>query len=165
MNWTNMFVPLFGGILLATGCSPRCPRAGCDALTMPAADSNRSAVAGAIASETDTVENGCQECSFVSASLAFWKTSSLITDASAARAVVAASMPLASIRADGRYMQPLDPGTYLVCRQSECASIEVVASRTTTVHLRLIFGPLQFVVFDPGTKTARTAPTLDVGVY
>lgn len=165
MKWKNVFAPFFGGVLFSVGCSPSCPRAGCDALATAVADTRHSAVAGVIASETDTVENGCQECSFGSARLAFWKTASTITDSSAARTVVVTSLPLAFIQVDGRYEQPLDPGSYLVCRQSDCASIEVVAGRTTTVHVKLLFGPVQFVVFDAGSNAARTAPTLEVGSY
>lgn len=80
MNWTNVFAPFFGGVLLAAGCSSSCPRAGCDALTTAAADTSHSAVAGVIASETDTEKNGCQECSFGSAQLAFWKTAAIVND-------------------------------------------------------------------------------------
>jgi hypothetical protein len=161
---TIAFVSLVGGLALLGGCSSSCPRAGCDALKSPATDSGKSAIAGAVASESDVVANGCQECSFSSTQLRIWKTSSAVTDVATAQNVMGASAPVATVHADGHYEQPLDPGFYLVCSTPDCASVEVVADHVTTLHLNLISGPVQFTTFAAGSNAARSIAPLEVGL-
>ena len=157
-----LLITLGAGLALTTGCSP-CDRAGCDALGSPARDNGASAVAGVVAYQTDVVANGCQECGFSSTMLSFWKTPALVTDARSAMAIVAGA-PTATLQADKRYQQPLDAGSYLVCVRAYCAGVDGLPYHVTTVHVKMGFGPAQFVVFDPGTRNARSATTLEVGL-
>ena len=151
------------GLAVLPACSP-CNRSGCEATAGPAADTGHSAIAGAVAAESDVVGNGCQECGFSSATLAIWKTSAPIADSASAMAVVNAGAATATVQADGRYSQALDPGSYLVCRRPDCVSVDVAADHVTTVHVRLINGPAQFIVFDAQARAPRDAATLEVGL-
>jgi hypothetical protein len=150
---------LCGVLLFSTACST-CPRTGCDALSSPAGGS-QSAIAGVIATESDEVTNGCQDCPFGSTQLALWKTSSAVADEASAQAVVV-SAPTVSFRAEGRYRELVDPGEYLVCSSPYCAAIRVDADRVTTVNVKLIYGPAQFSIFDPGATSARSASVFEV---
>jgi hypothetical protein len=148
-------------VLLISAACANCPRTGCDALSSPAGGSG-TGIAGAIASESDVVGNGCQDCPFGSTQLTVWKTSSPIPDEATARAIVGASGPTVSFHADGRYEQLLDPGDYLLCSNPYCTAIQVDPDQVTTVHVKLINGPAQFIIFDPGTTTARSASVFEV---
>ena len=66
-RWLPSVVALAVVALLAS-CTP-CNREGCDAMASAAAQSGHSAIAGIVASESDTVGNGCQECRFGVAAL------------------------------------------------------------------------------------------------
>jgi hypothetical protein len=148
-------------------CTP-CNRSGCDALGAPAADDHTSSIAGVVASESDVVSNGCQECPFAAMALSVWNASGSVADASSAKAIIQAGPAAAQIHADGRYRQALDPGDYLLCAsvgsyESACVSVEVVAGHVTPVNLRLLFGPFQFTVFDPVTRAPLSTNTLYPG--
>ena len=157
-----LLITLGIGLAPTAGCAP-CDQAGCDALGSPARDTGASAVAGMIAYQTDVVANGCQECGFSSTMLSFWKTPALVTDTPSAMAIVAGP-PTATLQADKRYQQLLDPGSYLVCVRAYCAGVDVLPDHVTTVHVKMGFGPAQFVVFDPGTRNSRSAARLEVGL-
>ena len=81
----------------------------------------------------------------------------------AAKGVVEASQPSATVQADSRYSQSLDPGNYLMCVRPYCINVVVVQSKVTTVHVRQIFGPTRFIVFDSASRTPREPAVFDVG--
>ncbi len=139
-----------------------CNRAGCDATAGPVADTGQASIAGVVASESDAIGNGCQACPLGTATLAIWKTSGPVTDDTGAQAIVDASAATVTIQADQRYAQALDPGSYLICQRPYCVSIDVAAGHVTTVHIKEIFGPTQFIVFDAQSKSPRTATTLEI---
>ena len=149
------------GLAAVPACSP-CNRTGCDATSGPVADTGQAAIAGVVASESDAVGNGCQECPLGTATLAIWKTSGPVTDDAGAQAVVNASAATVSVQADQRYAQALDPGSYLVCQRPDCVSVDVVAAHVTTVHIKQILGPTQFIVFDAQSKSPRATTTLEI---
>jgi hypothetical protein len=124
----------------------------------------RSGVAGAIAGLSDVVANGCQECGFTMAALAFWSTDSLVVDAANAKTIVNGTPPTATLDANARYQQDLAAGHYLVCRRPGCVAVDVAAGHITTVHVALPNGPPHFIVFDPSTKTLLETDDLDVGL-
>ena len=145
-----------------------CNRSGCDSLGTPAADDHQSAIAGVIASESDLVGNGCQECPFASMSLAIWAVPGPVTDATGAKATIQAGPATVALKADGRYRQALDPGSYMLCAapsgyESACVSVDVVAGHVTPVNLKLLYGPFQFIVFDPLTRAQVTTNTIHPG--
>jgi hypothetical protein len=148
-------------------CNP-CNRDGCDAVDKPAADSGKSAIAGVVVSESDVVSNGCQDCPFASAPLAVWAAPAPVTDVESARAIVHAGPAAATLDAEGRYQQALDPGSYLLCAfpstyNAACVSVSVIAGHVTPVNLKLLDGPFRFVVFDPQTRAQVSATTLQPG--
>jgi hypothetical protein len=73
------------------------------------------------------------------------------------------SPPDATVHADGRYEQSLDPGTYLVCNRPDCASIQVESGHVASLHVKTLFGPTQFIVFDQHQGAQRVADKLEVG--
>jgi hypothetical protein len=148
-------------------CTP-CNRSGCDAIRSPAADNGESAIAGAIASESDVIGNGCQECPYASATFSIWAVAAPVTDAASAKAVIQAAPALATFQADGHYRHTVDPGSYLLCDspssyEAACVSVHVVAGHVTPVNLKLLFGPFQFIVFDPQTRAPITTATIHPG--
>jgi hypothetical protein len=166
MTWRQLPLLVLAGavsvaLLGAPGCT-LCDRSGCDALGTPASDEGQSAIAGVLAGESDSVGNGCQECAFASATLSIWAAPAPIGDSASANTLANGAPPDVTIQADRSYRQALDPGSYLLCRRPDCVSVTVVAGHVTPVNLKLIFGPTQFVVFDPQTRAQVTAPTLEV---
>jgi len=148
-------------------CKP-CNRSGCDVLDLPAADNGTSAIAGVVASESDVIANGCQECPFASATLAVWAASAPVTDAASAKAIVQAGPAAFTLQADGRFQQALDPGSYLLCADPSshnfaCVSLAVVAGHVTPVNLKLVYGPFRFIVFDPQTRALVSSTTVYPG--
>ena len=146
-----------------------CNRSGCDALGTPAPDDHASALAGVIASESDVMENDCQECPFASMALSIWTAAGPVTDVASAKAIIQAAPAAVTLQADGRYRQALDPGSYVLCagpagHSSACIGVDVVAGHVTPVNLRLVYGPFQFIVFDPLTRVQVTAHTIYPGV-
>jgi hypothetical protein len=156
-------IALVLGLAAVPACSV-CDRAGCDATGDPIADTGHTALAGVVASESDVIGNGCQTCTFGTANLAIWRTSGPVADNASARAVVGASAPTVSLKAEQRYVLTLDSGSYLVCQVPDCVSVDVVPGHVTTVHIKEINGPTQFIVFDAQARAARTAATLEIGL-
>jgi hypothetical protein len=151
--------------LFALPACNKCNRSGCDALGAPAADDHTSSIAGIVAGESDVILDDCQECPFDSMAFSIWTASGSVADASSAKAIIQAGPPAAKTQADGRYRQALDPGSYLLCAsvgsyQSACVSVEVVAGHVTPVNLKLVYGPFQFIVFDPLTRAPVSTNTL-----
>jgi hypothetical protein len=130
-----------------------CDRDGCDALSTRAGQATgQTRVAGVVASESDVVGNGCQECGFAEAQVRAWPRSTEVTSEEDARPV-AMGAPAASGSAgkDGRYSLALEAGEYLVCFNLSCFNADVVAGRTTTINVRLINGVSSGYVGSPDT--------------
>jgi hypothetical protein len=160
------FLGLVSSFALAA-CTP-CNRSGCDAIRNPAADNGESAIAGSVASESDVVANGCQECPYAGATFSIWAVTAPVTDAASAKAIIKASPALITFQADGRYRQSMEPGSYLLCAsptgyQPACVGIDVVAGHVTPVNLKLLFGPSQLIVFDPRTRAPVATATIYPG--
>jgi len=127
-------------------------------------DDGRTGIAGVVAIESDVITNGCVECGFGAATLAIWKADSPVADAQAAKAVVAGSQPTRTVAAGSSYRQQLDPGHYLVRTSSEAVAVEVIDGHLTTLHVLVVFGPPQFILFDPRTKARQAATSFEVGL-
>lgn len=145
-----------------------CNRSGCDSLGTPAPDDHQSAIAGVIASESDTVENDCHACPFSSSALSIWTAPGPVTDVASAKAIIQAAPATVTFQANGRYRQALDPGSYLLCapRSSNlwaCVSVDVVVGHVTPVNLELLPASFQFIVFDPLTHTPLNATAIYPG--
>jgi len=115
-----------------------------------AGETGESAIAGAIASRSDVVENGCQECPLSSARLKVWQTTALASDQAAAEAA-ALDPPALVIEAQGHYRKVTGAGFYLMCAPTrDCVPIEVTDGKTTTVNVELPYGPARFFLGSPG---------------
>jgi hypothetical protein len=161
MKPSRLGAVLLLGALSACSSNPDCNREGCDALGRIAHDDGQSAIAGVIASESDAVANGCQECSFGTANLDFFHTTAKISDSTEAQAWIKAHAPDATLAADTAYRQLLDPGDYLVCvEQHACASAEVAAGHVVTLNIRRINGPPVFLIREYGDASLHSTPAL-----
>jgi hypothetical protein len=122
-------------------------------------------VAGVVASESDVIGNGCQECGFASSTLDIWLTTGRVQDAVTAGTIVSTT-PLVAVQADGHYQIELDPADYLLCvdvlGSLPCVPFTVEMSKVTTVNVKRVFGPAGFLVFAPGSSVPTTAPVLNV---
>ena len=139
-------------------CNP-CNRDGCDAYQRPAQSTAAGpGIAGIIASLSDVVGNGCQECAFAKGRILIWATPSLIADQASAAALVKSQTATFTVESDGHYEKALDADTYLVCaQQGECAAIAVTTAGRTTVNVRMGNGPFSLAVFEPGSTVRRTS--------
>lgn len=108
---------------LTAGCEP-CDRDGCEKVNERASSDGTSAIAGALASESDVEANGCTECPLASARLSIWSTPALVSDEAKALAVVSAGPATFSVSAQGTYRQAVPPGAYLLCER-ECVAVAV----------------------------------------
>jgi hypothetical protein len=163
MNRVVRVALLLSGVVF--GSCANCPREGCDALAAASTGTGGAGIAGVVASESDVIANGCQKCLFGSTQLTIWKASSAVTDNASAAALVHSSVaPTVSLSANGRYEQALDPGSYLVCSRPDCVAVEVSANRVTTVHVKLVEGPPQFVLFDGEGRAQENVSTFEVGL-
>jgi hypothetical protein len=100
--------------------------------------------------------------------LSIWPAPTQVTAAAGAKAIIQAGPAAVTFQADGHYRQALDPGSYLLCAapssyESACVSIDVVAGHVTPVNLKLLYGPFQFIVFDPLTRAQVTSNTIYPG--
>lgn len=140
-------------------CTP-CERTACEALSQRATEhGTESRVAGLLASESDAVNDDCQECSFAATQQVFaWRLDAPATTNVDVRAATTTSPPMAKTTsgADGKYALPLDSGTYLVCANISCFNAAVIAGGTTTLNIRLIFGSSSgFLGLPGGTNLTR----------
>jgi hypothetical protein len=150
-------------LAVVPACGSSCPRDGCDATAAPAPNAP-TGIAGAIAYETDSVSDNCQACDYATTTIGVWNAPSHAADLAAAEAETV-GVPLVTFTANGRYEQALAQGSYVLCTrlgawsapQSDCAAFDVVTGQTTTVNAKLIFGPTQFTVFEPGASASRGA--------
>lgn len=149
-----------------TGCDiiKKCNRDGCTAFSHARSDYHITrGIGGSVADESDVVSEGCQECRFSSAELKVWSTVTPVSDAVAARSVVAGSSAKFTIVAISNYEKELDPGYYLVCSlQNKCASVTVTENGVFTINVKATFGPGSILVFEPGTDTPRTGGIFDI---
>jgi hypothetical protein len=147
---------LFG----ATGCKNviNCDRDGCSAYEHARSDYGITrGIGGFVASESDVVANGCQECAFSSAELKVWSTDTPISDAAAAQSVVDGSSATFTFVAISKYEKTLDPGHYLLCSlPGKCASVTVTETGVFTINVKTLFGPSSILLFEPGIDTPRT---------
>jgi hypothetical protein len=146
------------------GSCQDCNRSACQSYQRPAAASIGQGVAGVVASESDVVANGCQECGLASATLEIWLTNGLVQDAVTVGAI-ARTTPLVAMQADGHYEIELAPADYLLCVDSGmggCVPFAVASGKVTTVNVQRINGPTGFLVFDAGSSVPRTSQVLSV---
>lgn len=132
------------------GCA-ECPTEGCDALR-DRAPGRQPGIGGIIASQSDVVVNGCEECGFAEASIEVFRLKEPVTSAEAASAAIGMTSPLVKLVASARYNAPLDPGAYLVCVARQCLSVRVMDGAVTTVNIKQRFGPTSFFVVDPASN-------------
>jgi hypothetical protein len=146
-------------LALGLACEQACDRAGCDALEHPLGDVGiMVGIAGVVASESDLVANGCQECPLSQGTIELWTSATAVTTADEAQALVDAGAPTQTVEVDERYEQTLDPGEYLVCVSNldrVCAGV-TIADAVVTVHASFPYGMPDLVVFEPGEAEPRT---------
>lgn len=126
--------------IVAMACEP-CNRDGCDALQWRAGDTGEGRIAGVVASESDVVDNGCQECAFAAGlEVRAWAVEQAATSDSELTSATSGT-PTASALCSkaGQYALPLEAGAYVVCFQNSCFNANVTG-RTTTLNVRLING-------------------------
>jgi len=151
-------------VSVLASCTP-CDRDGCDAVAQPVGSVSIAAgIAGAAASESDVVTNGCNECTLSQGTMQIWAVGSAVTTTDEARAVVEGDAPTLEIDIDQRYEQALDAGEYLVCLSNAevCAGV-TVGNAVVTVHARYVYGPPSIIVFEPGSDEARSDRIFNLG--
>jgi hypothetical protein len=140
--------------LCAAGCGP-CDRSGCTWLERHASASGTGA-AGIVASESDVVANGCQECPFSETDLSAWKVDQPVQDAATAQAIIAAGPPYVSGHVVENYIMTLDPGHHLFCSgTTNCIGIEITEGEMLTVNVAQVYGPTSFRVGRPNEALAN----------
>lgn len=132
-------------MLLSSGCA--CDREACSMWERPASAGAQATIAGVVVLESDQEKDGCRACTTSSADVTIWKTDQAVTDSESARMVMEGDTPTQQTRASERYRLSVEPGTYLLCVERGCVSVEVKALETTTVNIKTRFGPPSFVVF------------------
>lgn len=150
-------------LLVSLGsCGPKCDYSGCDAFDAPAAAAIHQGLSGAVAYQSDVVQDGCHHCGAGHADLWLWATPALIEEEAEVAAVTAAQ-PTQEIPAGLFYDRILEPGSYLLCVQGfepePCVSFVVVAGQVTTVNVKLLEGPPIVRVFDAGSSVFRDTTT------
>jgi hypothetical protein len=135
--------------MLGAACNP-CNRDGCDALQRHAPSEGGPRIAGVVASESDVVGNGCQECGFAAVEIKAWPTDEEVTTEAELSAVAKGSGDSATSAANGEYSLPLAPGLYVVCFQNSCFNARVETQATTTLNVRLINGVSSGFLSVPG---------------
>lgn len=144
-----------------------CDRAGCDAIDEPAGFATiESGLAGAAASQSDVVENGCGECGLADGALYVWGSPTPIETQEDAQALVDAAGLYQYIEFHETYEREETPGDYLVCPELEeettCAAVTVGDSEVVTVHVRYLNAPSEIIVFYPGQSEPATDRIFDV---
>jgi hypothetical protein len=140
--------------VFGVACQP-CNRDGCDALQSRAPDTGMGRIAGVTASESDAVNNGCQECAFASGiEVSAWAVvQTITTDDELGTATNGAPAASAICSEAGQYALPLAAGAYVVCFQNSCFNASVTLGRTTTLNVRLINGVSRGFVGEGGSGT------------
>ena len=135
--------------MLGTACDP-CNRDGCDALQRRAPGEEAPRIAGIVASESDAVANGCQECGFAAVDIKAWPVEQEVTTEAELSTVAKGSADSTRSSANGEYSLPLAAGMYVVCFQNSCFNARVDMEETTTLNVRLIFGISRGFLSVPG---------------
>ena len=141
--------------LFGAACNP-CNRDGCDALQRRAPSEGGPRLAGVVASETDVVVDGCQECGFAAVDINAWPTDQEVTTEAELSLVAKGSADSARSSANGEYSLPLAPGLYVVCFQNSCFNARVDTKETTTLNVRLINGVSSGFLSVPGRDQLAT---------
>jgi hypothetical protein len=145
-----------------SGCND-CNRDGCEALELQAPESG-TGIGGVVASESDSVNEGCQECAFqAGGGVAIWHVEAAVSSPAAANAVFAAAEPLRVNAPGGSFYAALAPGQYLVCAAPNCINVAVTADATSTVNVKRRNGPTSFFVVDAQSQRLEEDYGLDVG--
>jgi hypothetical protein len=136
--------------LLACG-DDDCNREGCDAMQTRAEDAaGISRVAGVVAYLNDVVTNGCQTCGLAEdASVRAWRVTDPVITPVAAQELMATEPDASTASERGSYSLALSAGAYFVCVSDGCFNLDVVAERTTTLNVRLVFGTPQGYLAEP----------------
>jgi hypothetical protein len=135
--------------MLGAACNP-CNRDGCDALQRRAPRAGAPRIAGVVASETDAVVNGCQECGFAAVDIKAWPTDQEVTTEAELSLVAKGSADSTRSSTSGEYSLPLAPGIYVVCFQNSCFNAGTNADEATTLNVRLINGVSSGFLSVPG---------------
>jgi hypothetical protein len=155
------------GLVTLSCSSTDCDRVGCNAIGRPASYATiETGLAGAAASQSDLVENGCADCRLTDGTLRVWESSTPIQTAEAAQALVDANGAHEDIEIHGTYEREKPLGEYLACVgsgfQTACAGITIGASQVVSVHVRYLNGPPEIIVFPPGESQPDTSRTFEV---
>jgi hypothetical protein len=110
-------------------------------------------VAGVVASSSDLVVDGCQECSFGQANLELWRTDTPITTETAAITLLEERASDVTENVSAHYRLPLEPGPYLLCVRPNCVALTVVVDETLTVNIKRRNGATGFFVGNPLEET------------
>ena len=134
---------------MGAACNP-CNRDGCDALQRRAPREGGPRIAGVVASESDAVVNGCQECDFAAVDIKAWPTDQEVTTEAELSRVAQGSADSTRSSANGEYSLPLAPGMYVVCFQNSCFNARADTEEATTLNVRLINGVSSGFLSVPG---------------
>jgi hypothetical protein len=158
----NSAVVLFAVVASSFGCGD-CDREGCESVQQRTPERG-TGIGGVVATSSDVVADGCQECGFQSGgAVAIWEVERVVSTPAAANQVLAAADPVRASVREGRFYAPLAPGRYLVCSAPNCINVTVAADTTTTVNVKLRNGPTSFFVVDPASRALVEDYGLDVG--
>jgi hypothetical protein len=146
-------------------CAAPCDREGCDALQRRADDSaGTSAIAGVVASESDVIANGCQECGFSAADISVWpRQGSDITTEAVKQQTTGSAQAKTTAGNDGKYTLSLAPGDYWLCSGIACFATSVVAGHTTTLNIKVVYGASSGYVALPGNTTVELINSVERG--
>jgi hypothetical protein len=148
------------------GCGDACDEAACEAVARPQRATIDQGVVGIVAYRTDVCVDDCCGCDLGEAKLEVWRTSSRVTGAEEANAIIANDLPSLEIDAQGPYARSLDAGSYLICHfigsDARCAAVELAAHEVATVNVQTVFGPSTVVTFDAGATRPNANAVFNV---
>lgn len=145
---------------LSLSCA-NCERTACEFLDH-LANQKGTGMAGIVATPSDLVENGCQECPYGEATLELWYVDEPVTTEADASAVTEREPGFReAVVRDYRF--ELAPGQYLLCVRPRCIGLEIVANETLTVNIRRPYGWTAFFVGRPRAKDLEPDYGFEVG--
>ena len=157
---------------LSAGCIEEdCDREGCDAVEKPAAGYTISTgIAGAVASQSDVVANGCCECPLSTGEILVFEAPEVFTASDEIEAYLEQNQEHTTVSVSDEYEHALSEGMYLVCAydsgglDAQCASVDIRQGDVFTVHVVYVFGPTSLRLFEPGQDEASTTGIYDVSL-
>jgi hypothetical protein len=158
------------GLLACDSEQDDCDRSGCKAVEQPASGySIETGIAGAAASDSDLVMNGCAECTFASSGFHVYESTTPILTAEEAQALIDLQGVPQVVEFDGTYEDELAPGEYLVCEGHDdgvltSVGITVNAGEVTTINVRYLNAPTEFIVFLPGATEPSTDRIFEISM-